>query len=280
MDEEAIRRALAAQLRRPGADAETLRARAMAAAVEALRGGATFKEAAARAGVAAKTLHAWRRGSPAFAEACAAAVAESDAPMLVVPRGGVAKWQIQRGGRRHRFTAERKADYLAHFGLTCDGAASARVAGVSVWTVNQHRRTDPDFAAEWQAAKERAYSHIEAELARLRIAGLERMREGGDTVPEGVAEEFDRALQLLREHKRWQAGGGAAPGRRPTRWSFDKALDALEKKLRAFGVRIAREQGEEGTVTVVGDCPSKEAGVAEAEVTVTSDGHSGEEGVA
>jgi hypothetical protein len=245
MDEERIRRALARQLQRPGANAETVRARVMAKAVQALRGGATFAEAAAKAGVTAKTVHHWRRKSPAFAEACAAAVTESDSPMLVVPRGGVARYQLQRSGRRHRFTAARKAAFLEHFAATCDGQASAAAAGVCVSTVHYHRRTDPDFAAEWRATKAQSYEHLDAELVRLRLAALERMQARGDALPEVAEAEFDRALQLLREHRKTQAGGPRGEGVARATWQFDKALDALEKKLKAFGVRVAKEEGGE-----------------------------------
>ena len=51
------------------------------------------------------------------------------------------------------------------------------------------------------------------------------------------------AVQLLREHRRHLtglAGGsgrGAKPGPPPTRWSFDDAMVALDKRLRALGLR-------------------------------------------
>ena len=242
MDEKIIGARLAAQLRRPGAKSEILRARLMAKAVQALRGGASFAEAAACARVARETLHRWRRASRAFDEACAAAVAESDQPKLVAPRGGAAKYQLQRSGRRHRFTAERKALYLSHFATTCDSKAAAAAAGVHVSTVYHHRRADADFAAECRRAKAESYEHLEAELVRLRLEALERMRRrGGDDPPELAEEEFDRALQLLREHRKTLAGRGGE-GVARARWDFDKALDALEKKLRAFGVRVEQEE--------------------------------------
>jgi hypothetical protein len=245
VDEEMMKRALAAQLRRPGAAAEALRARAMAAAVQALRGGATFRKAAEAAGVDVRTIHQWRRKSPAFAAACEAAVGESDAPTLVVPRGGQAEYQLQKSGRRHRFTPERRAIFLEHFAATCDVRASAAAAEVAVCTVYHHRRTDPDFDSEWRAAKLQSYEYLEAELIRQKLAALERMRQRKDAVPEELAKDFDQALALLREHKRAEAGGRAKAGRGQTRWDFDRALDRLEKGLRAFGVRIEREEGED-----------------------------------
>jgi hypothetical protein len=246
VDEKLIKSRLAAQLRRPGAKAEVLRARLMAKAVQALRGGATFAEAAAKAGVAAKTVHEWRRKSRAFAEACAAAVAESDQEMLVFQRGGVARYQLQRSGRRHRFNADRKAVFLEHFAATCDGEAAALAAGVCVSTVHYARRNDPDFAAEWRATKAQSYEHLEAEMIRLRLEALERMRQRSDLLPRLAEEEFDRALQLLREHHKTQAAGSRGEGAPRVRWDFDKALDALEKKLKAFGVRVEKEEGGEG----------------------------------
>jgi len=51
-------------------------------------------------------------------------------------------------------------------------------------------------------------------------------------------------MQLLREHKRGLAAATPKEGRPPTRWSFDDAMEALEKRLAIFGIRIEAE-GEE-----------------------------------
>jgi hypothetical protein len=91
-----------------------------------------------------------------------------------------------------------------------------------------------------------AYARLEAEALRQRLAAMERFRIVPDetATPEmrqRVAEEFDRAVCLLREYRRSLSGtrrGGPAPAK----WSFEAAFEALEKELGVFRTRI--EQGD------------------------------------
>jgi hypothetical protein len=216
-----------------------------AVAVKALLGGATAAAAAEAAGFCPQTLYTHRRKHAVFREAWAAAVEESGRPMLVAPRGG-RRWQAQRM-RRNQFSRERKEVFLAHFAATCDVSASAAAAGVCESTVYEHRRSDPAFALAWQEALEQGYARLEAEAVAQRIKAMAalKVRLGTKVAAAGDADaaaEFDRVLQLLREHKRGLAGtkkGGFAL----TKWSFEDAFQALEKRLQAFGLRI--ERGEE-----------------------------------
>lgn len=212
--------------------------------VKALAGGATIAQAAKAVGFSKRTLHRHYAECALFREAWDAAVEESSRPMLVAPRGG-RKWQAQRM-RRNRFTRERKEAFLEHFAATCDATASAEAAEVSIFTVYDHRRNDPAFAAAWQEALEQGYARLEAEAVAQRIAALEKLRvrlgkEIGARDCEAAA-EFERVMHLLREHKRGLAGVSKA-GRPATKWSFDEAFAALDKELNAFALRI--ESGEQ-----------------------------------
>jgi transposase-like protein len=235
---------LCAMEMRMAKDNKTFGAADQAVVVKALLGGATVKEAAKAAGFCPQTLHKYRRRLPVFAEAWAAAVEESGRPMLVAPRGG-RRWQAQRM-RRNRFTPARKEVFLEHFAATCDATASAAVAEVSESSVYAHRRSDPAFAAGWQEALEQGYARLEAEAVAQRIKAMAALKVRlGKVVEHGDADaaaEFDRVLQLLREHKRGLAGAAKA-GFQPTKWSFEDAFQALEKRLKVFGLRI--ERGEE-----------------------------------
>ena len=212
-----------------------------AVVVAALRDGATVAAAARKAGFATQTLYGNRERDSLFRAAWDAAAEESGRPMLVAPRGG-RRWQAQRMRRNH-FTPARKEKFLEHFAATCDVTASAAVAGVSESTVYNHRRSDPDFAAGWQEALEQGYARLEAEAVAQRLAAMKalKVRLGKKLAAPDceAAAEFERVMHLLREHKRGLAGAGRA-GPAPAKWSFDDAFEALEKRLRAFGLRIER----------------------------------------
>jgi hypothetical protein len=215
-----------------------------AVVVRALLDGATVKAAAKAAGFCVQTLHNERARNALFAEAWAGAVEESGRPMLVAGRGG-RRWQVQRA-RRNRFTRERKDVFLAHFSATCDAEAAAEKAEVSISTVYDHRRTDPAFAEGCREAIAEAYARLEAEALRQRLAAMERFRVVPDetATPElrqRVAEEFERAVCLLREYRR-SLSGTRRGGPVPAKWSFEAAFEALEKELRVFGARA--EQGD------------------------------------
>lgn len=213
-----------------------------AVVVKVLLGGATIRAAAKAAGFAVCTLYVSRAKDAVFAEAWDAAVEESARPMLVAPRAG-RRWQLQRM-RGNRFTRERKEIYLAHFAATCDHKASAETAGVSVHTVDDHLRRDPAFREARQEALAQGYERLEAEVLRQRLAAMAKLRVVADpaAAPElarMVAEEFERAIVLLREYRRSldRPGGG---GREPAKWSFEAAFVALEKELTVFGLRLER----------------------------------------
>jgi hypothetical protein len=212
--------------------------------VQALEDGATFEEAAEKAGCGISTLHHWRNRSPAFGEACRKAVEISAAPLLVTS-GKNRKYRLVRG-RRNRFGRERKAAFIAHFSATCDAKAAARVAGVSVECVYVHRAKDPVFAADWQEALLQGYARLEAEGLRIAEAAMRRLEvvADEDAVPDlEDPAAFDRAMALLREHKRSLAGVGRRVEPALTRWDFDKSLAALEKALDAYRARRKAEGG-------------------------------------
>jgi transposase-like protein len=213
-----------------------------AVVVEAILGGATIAAAARAAGFAVQTLYDCRNRCALFREAWDAAVEESGRPMLVAPGPG-RRWQVKRM-RRNRFTRERQELYLAHFAATCDHHASAEAAGVSENTVYDHRRRDPVFREAWQEALAQGYARLEAEVLRQRLAAMEKLRVAADpaAAPElakMVADEFERAICLLREYRRSLDRPGGA-GREPTKWSFEAAFAALEKELTVFGLRLER----------------------------------------
>jgi len=153
------------------------------------------------------------------------------------------------------FTDARKQLFLDHFAGTADAQAACDAAGIHFSTMYKHRRTDPVFAAGWDAALAGAYPLLEAELVRKR---LEAQRRGAfEPVPNGgqqrkdagagpeqarpeqeQAGEFERVMKLLDRLDRQGRSGvrEARPGRQK-RMSFEEAIAALDGKLRALGLR-------------------------------------------
>jgi len=185
--------------------------------------------------------------------------------MRIAPNG---KRRLQlRKMRQVRFAGKRIETFLAHFAGTGDVSAAAAAAGVDESTVYNRYRKDPVFAADWDAALMQAYLTLDAEALRQRLAAQKRMR--GEIVPAGeVAAEFGRVMQLLeRAERRLKRGEGRSFVKvTPKRPTFDAAIEALDRKLRALGLVIpplpadvaARYDvlpppGDLGTVT--SDCP-------------------------
>ncbi|MEA3016361.1 MAG: hypothetical protein QOI38_1083 [Sphingomonadales bacterium] len=265
MDEEKVRRALSAVAAEAKRKRKRFTPEAMAVVVRALRAGASIEAAARAAGFERSIVGKWRRKSPAFAAACADALRQSDVPRLVAVRDGedadgAPVWKLRRG-RRHIFCAERKAIFLEHFAATLDAVAAAEEAGVSFWTVYEHRRTDPAFAAGWEEAARIGVARIGEEAGRQRLAAMERMRVKGDKqVPRAESDaEFYRTMTFLRI---WQAklAGGRTGGPPLTKWRFEESFRALEKELAVFK---ARRAAAAAGANDAGDAPG-DAGDAEA----------------
>jgi hypothetical protein len=213
---------------------------AMGVVVAALRRGATVRAAAREAGFSEGTVHDWRRRAPHFDAACREALDSREALVVQAPGGGRG-WQLRRP-QRNAFTERRKQIYLDHFAATGDSRASAAAAAVSKSTVSNHRRNDPVFAEGYRRALALAYETLEAEAVRDRLAAMARIDVDPARAQVAAGEDFDRTLQLLREHKRVPAAKG---GRPPSLCSFEEGFAALERELDAFEGREGNGDGKE-----------------------------------
>jgi hypothetical protein len=209
---------------------------AKGAFVLALRGGARLDEAARAAGFSLPGMYAARARDPVFAAAWKDALAHSSAPRLIAANNKRG-WQLRRM-RQLVFTEERKQLFLEHFAGTCDAVAAAEAAGVTKSCVYKAAQRDPEFRAGWEEALAIGYASLEAEAVRQRLAMQERLRAGIEPKGEAPA-EFERVMKLLaRYERRGGRVGFHGPGEgRLARWSFDEAIEALDKKLRALGLR-------------------------------------------
>lgn len=146
-----------------------------------------------------------------------------------------------------RFTESRQQIYLDHFAGTADAEAAAAAAGVSSATVEAHGRKHPEFAALCDETLRFAYAKLEAEAVRQRLEAQARLRE--NLVPTGemaqefargdVAAEFERVMKLLARYDRRDGRVARREVGRghQRRWTFEEAIAALDKRLRALGLR-------------------------------------------
>ena len=221
--------------------------------IEALRAGGTRKQAAAAAGLPARKIDSWRGHDAVFRYACLLAMELHDleqgqakvlAALQFEGGGGdaphiapnVNRPLQRRSSKRLKFNENRQQAFLNHFAATADANASAAAAGVCVATVNKRRRKYPDFAAAWQDALTHAVALLEAEAVRQRLAAQSRLSDNLEPSGE-MAQEFERVMKLLA---RWdRKGGGIGPRPRAPApkeaWTFEEAIEALEKRLRALG---------------------------------------------
>ena len=219
--------------------------------VAALREGRRREEAAAEVGFPLKSLYAARARDPLFrlawewaldlrawyARAAAPAWSGDDGtPVRIAPQGGR---PLQR--RRMswvRFTEARQQIFLDHFAGTADAGAAAAAAGVSIATVNAHRRKHPEFAAAQSEALDHAVALLEAEAVRQRLAAQRRLCENLEPTGE-LASEFERVMKLLARFDRRGGATGPRP-RAPSQnevWTFEEAIVELDKRLRSLGLR-------------------------------------------
>lgn len=144
--------------------------------------------------------------------------------------------------RRKLFDAKAKRAFLDHFAASCNAVQSAKAAGFAYTTVYRHRASDPAFAAKWDEALRYGYQRLEELALSQAIAALDwQPRDGPEPAPQTLKLDPAMALQLLREHKRGLAGI-AKPGRMPAAATNAEVIEALTKRLRAFGIEAGRRK--------------------------------------
>jgi len=236
---------------------------AMGIFIAAIRRGAALEDAARSAGFTLGAFWKVRKRDAAFDEAVEEAMEVSNAPRFIAPGNG-RRWQLRRP-RRLRFVEWRREVFLAHFALTCDETAAAEAAGVSTSTVCRHRQRDPDFAEAHQRALELGYPRLEAEALRQRLEAQRRLREDivpADGVPVDAPLEFDQALKLLQRYERkgGKVGVRTVGHGRCKRWTFEQAIEALDRQLDMLKIPIEGEGEGEGEDPIGG---GGEAGAGE-----------------
>lgn len=87
--------------------------------------------------------------------------------------------ETTRIGRPVEFTDDLKRLALAEYSRTAGVQAAAKAAGVSVATINRHRKDDPDgFGAAWAEAQQAYVELLESEAQRRAVDGVEEIKYG------------------------------------------------------------------------------------------------------
>lgn len=244
----------------------------------AIREGRRLGEVAAAYGVTLQAFYSARRRDPLFAAAWRDAhslSAEAERRRARADRGAAPGGEVrivpnhrrplQRRRLRHvRFDDRRRGIFLTSFARSCNLVAAAAEAGVCERTVYNHIRKDPDFAMAFQAALGEACAWLEAEAVRMRLEGQARLRAAIDAAEaeedfearrEALAAplaqagaEFDRTMKLLA---RWDRRDGRIGLRevgqgRQRHSTFEEAIEAIDRKLRALGLRSKTPGDGEG----------------------------------
>lgn len=139
------------------------------------------------------------------------------------------------------WTEESEAVFLDHLAASCNVSWSAAQSGFSAVTVYNRRRTDPGFAARWEAALEQGYVRLETELVGTAVAYLDRLKLDADLPLKAMS--VREAISLLGMHK--TRGLGAGPGRLHARpRSMDEVRDSILRKLEAVEAKRRRAEDE------------------------------------
>jgi len=103
----------------------------------------------------------------------------------------------RRKGVPEKFTAEKRAKFLAYLAKYGFVARAARAAGVHRDTARNARKSDAVFAVSWDAALAEYTEALEAEADRRAYTGtLKPVFQGGKKV--GVIREFSDTLLIFR----------------------------------------------------------------------------------
>jgi hypothetical protein len=158
--------------------------------------------------------------------------------------------------RRKLFGKARQEKFLDHLAATCNVTASAAAAGVCVGTVYAERRRNAAFREAWRVALEQGYARLEAALLERAERGLDRPRigageaEGGPSTGSGQAmdvpaeADWNRGMDLLRQHQRALAGVPHRGGHAIRRVGTEALRERIVRKLKAIGYRIEEEPAE------------------------------------
>jgi hypothetical protein len=148
--------------------------------------------------------------------------------------------KVREGG----FTDAKRQIYLDTLAGCATVCRSAAAAGVSVETVNYHRRNDPVFAQQCAEALDIGYDTLEADRVAAAAAGgcyVPGSDAGAAPGPESVDNWL--ALQLLRLRRRPMGQRTGRAGYQPKRASEKELNEAILALLDVLARRLRKKKG-------------------------------------
>jgi broad specificity phosphatase PhoE len=136
---------------------------------------------------------------------------------------------------RDRHWRSRFLDTLA---TSSNAASAAAAAGITLSHAYRLRRTDPEFARQWQVALADGYLHLELELVR-------RLREGDFKTADGEKFDFTNAIRLLASQRSCSSKSSAAVPERNV--SAAEVRASIDRKIEDIRRRMVRQQEAEGS---------------------------------
>lgn len=215
-----------------------------------IRNGMTVKAAARWAPVGETAIYWLRRADAGFAalwrEAFAGAKADAAAARTearaaadaaqgtkIADDGGT----VLKRKRRHavEFTPARRQVFLDHFADSCNMAAAAAAAGVTVRCVRKTLAEDEAFSDAFDMATGVGYRALEADTLHQAQMGYRLSPDGPADAGDGPRsrQTFERSLQLLQHYRRRDGSVGRRPSRHERKLaSKEEVIAAIVKNIR------------------------------------------------
>jgi hypothetical protein len=215
-----------------------------------VRNGMTVKIAARWAEVGETAIYWLRRNDAGFAalwrEAFAGAKADAAAARAQARAAADAAQgtKIANDGgtvlkRKRRpavaFTPERKQLFLDHFAESCNMAAAAAAAGVTVRCVRKALAEDEAFSDAFDVATAVGYRALEADTLHQAQMAYRLSPDGpaGATDGAGGRQTFERSMQLLQQFRRRDGSVGRRPSRHDRKMaSKEEVIAAIVKNIK------------------------------------------------
>lgn len=141
------------------------------------------------------------------------------------------------------FTEEKKQVFLDHLAGCCNVTRSAAAAGVSVETVNNHRRSDPAFQQQCDEALAIGYDTLHSAMLEEAAGGGHYRPGPGSEGAEAGAPDKELALHLLRLGRRPMGQRTGRAGYQPRRSTEKELNEAILAQLEVLARRLRSGKG-------------------------------------
>lgn len=147
--------------------------------------------------------------------------------------------------RKDAFSEAKKQVYLDHLASCCTVTTAAAAAGVSVETVNNHRRNDPVFDQQCADALKIGYDALDAAmLARAARGGHYTPGPGAAEAPGAETVDTELGLHLLSLRRRPMGKRTGRAGYEPRRATVRELNDSILAKLDVLDRRLKLKRAE------------------------------------